>query len=79
LRFLPNVDVSALCTRIKAPTLILHPGHSLVAPVTDAQAMHQSIPNSHLVVYQDARHHVFLTHAEACAQEMLRFLHGLKS
>jgi pimeloyl-ACP methyl ester carboxylesterase len=77
LRFLPDVDVSALCTRIKAPTLILHPSHSLIAPVADANTMQQAIPNAQLIVYEDTRHHVFLTHAEACAQAMLRFLHGL--
>jgi pimeloyl-ACP methyl ester carboxylesterase len=77
LRFLPNVDVSTLCARIKAPTLILHPGQSMIAPVSDAQAMQRTIANARLVVYEDARHHVFLTHAETCAQEMLRFLHSL--
>jgi pimeloyl-ACP methyl ester carboxylesterase len=45
--------------------------------VEHAQAMHSTIPSSRLVVYEDARHHVFLTHAEACAWEMLNFLHNL--
>jgi pimeloyl-ACP methyl ester carboxylesterase len=77
LRFLPDIDVSGLCKRITAPTLILHPGQSIITPAEDAEAMRQAIPNARLVVYDDARHHVFLTHAEACAYEMLHFLQGL--
>jgi pimeloyl-ACP methyl ester carboxylesterase len=77
LRFLPNVDMTSLCARLTVPTLILHPGQSLVAPVEDAQAMQRAIPNSRLVVYEEARHHVFLTHGEACAREMLQFLRDL--
>jgi pimeloyl-ACP methyl ester carboxylesterase len=77
LRFLPDIDVSGLCKRITAPTLILHPGQSIITPPEDAEAMSQAIPNARLVVYDDARHHVFLTHAEACAYEMLHFLQGL--
>jgi pimeloyl-ACP methyl ester carboxylesterase len=59
------------------PTLILHPGQSPIAPVADAQAMQQAIPNARLVVHEDASHHVFLTRSEACAQETLRFLQSL--
>jgi pimeloyl-ACP methyl ester carboxylesterase len=77
VRFLPDVDVSNLCPRIKVPTLILHPGQSPIAPVEEAQAMHQAIPNSRLVVYEDASHHIFLTRSEDCAHAMLRFLQGL--
>jgi pimeloyl-ACP methyl ester carboxylesterase len=77
LRFLPDVDVSMLCPHITAPTLIMHPGHSLITPREDAQAMHQAIPNSRLVIYDEAYHHIFLTHSEACAQEMLSFLREL--
>jgi pimeloyl-ACP methyl ester carboxylesterase len=77
LRFLPDVDVSALCTRITVPTLIIHPGQSLAVPLEDAQAMHQAIPGSRLVEYKSARHNVFITHGEECAQEMLRFLRSL--
>lgn len=77
VRFLPDVDVSNLCPRIKVPTLILHPGQSPIAPVEEAQAMHQAIPNSHLVVYEDASHHIFLTRSEDCARAMLRFLQNL--
>ena len=77
LRFLPDVDVSALCASVTDPALILHPGQSLIAPVEDAQAMQRAIPDSRLVVYEEARHHVFLTHGEACVQEMLRFLSDL--
>jgi pimeloyl-ACP methyl ester carboxylesterase len=39
--------------------------------------MQQAIPRARLVVYDDARHHVFLTHAEACALEMLHFIQKL--
>jgi pimeloyl-ACP methyl ester carboxylesterase len=39
--------------------------------------MHQAIPNSRLVVYEDASHHIFLTRSEDCAREMLRFLQNL--
>lgn len=77
LRFLPEVDVSALCTRITAPTLILHPGRSLVAPREDAEAMHRAIAHSRLMIFEGARHHVFLTHSEECATETLRFLRSL--
>jgi pimeloyl-ACP methyl ester carboxylesterase len=77
LRFLPDIDVSGLCKRITAPTLILHPGQSIITPSEDAEAMRQAIPKARLVVYDDARHHVFLTHAETCAYEMLHFLQGL--
>jgi pimeloyl-ACP methyl ester carboxylesterase len=73
LRFLPDVDVLGLCQRIQVPTLILHPGQSLAVPEADAQTMHQAIRDSELVQFPDARHHVFMTHGEACAKEMLRF------
>ncbi len=78
LRFLPDVDVSALCTRIAVPTLILHPGQSHVVPLEDAQAMHQAIPGSRLMEYEEARHHLFMTHGEECAQEMLHFLQSVE-
>jgi pimeloyl-ACP methyl ester carboxylesterase len=73
LRFLPDVDVLGLCRRIQVPTLIIHPGQSLAVPEEDAQTMHQAIRGSKLVQFPDARHHVFMTHGEACAREMLRF------
>ena len=79
LRFLPDVDVSALCTRIRVPTLIIHPGRSLAVPKEDAEAMQQAIRGSKLVEYPEARHHVFMSHGEECAQEMLHFLQGLSA
>ena len=77
LRFLPHVDVSALCARLTVPTLILHPGQSPFLPREDAQAMQQAMTNARLVLYEDARHYVFLTHSEVCAREMLCFLQSL--
>ena len=78
LRFLPDVDVSTLCTRIKVPTLILHPGQSLAAPLEEAHAMQQAIPQARLVEYPDAKHHLFMTHGTECAHEMLNFVQSLK-
>jgi pimeloyl-ACP methyl ester carboxylesterase len=60
------------------PTLIIHPGQSFTISLEDAQAMHQTIPGSHLVEYTDARHHVFMTHGEECAHDMLNFLQSLE-
>ena len=77
LRFLPSLDVSALCTHINVPTLILHPGQSLAVSQHDAHEMQQAIKDSQLVEYPDARHHLFMTHGEECAQEMLKFLQKL--
>lgn len=76
-RFLPNVDVSAICPHVKVPTLILHPGQSPIAPVEEAQEMQRAIPDARLVVYEDASHHIFLTRSETCAQETLHFLQRL--
>ena len=73
LRFLPDVDVLGLCQRIEVPTLILHPGQSLAVPEEDARTMHEAIKGSKLVEFPDARHHVFMTHGEECAREMLKF------
>jgi pimeloyl-ACP methyl ester carboxylesterase len=49
------VDVSKLCPHVNANT---HPasGQSPIAPVEEAQAMHQAIPHSRLVVCRDASH-----------------------
>ncbi|GIX48144.1 MAG: alpha/beta hydrolase [Candidatus Tectimicrobiota bacterium] len=77
LRSLLSVDIAALCPRLHVPTLILAPGRSPLVPVEDARAMQRAIPQAHLVIYEDARHHLFLTHSDACAQEMLRFLRDL--
>ena len=50
-----DVDVSKLCPHVNANT---HPasGQSPIAPVEEAQAMHQAIPHSRLVVCRDASH-----------------------
>ena len=76
-RFLPSVDMSATCPRVQAPALILHPGQSPIAPVEDARAMCEAIPNARLVMFYDSSHHVFLTRSEECARETLRFLQDL--
>ena len=54
--------------RVRAPTLVLHGGHDVMAPVANAQLLADGIPGAELHVVPDAGHAVPLEHPEASAR-----------
>ncbi len=49
-------DSTEMLSKIEVPTLIIHGAEDKIVPVSEAQAMHEAIPNSRLVVIPDAGH-----------------------
>ena len=54
--------------RVKAPTLVLHGGLDVMAPVANAQMLAEGIRDAELHVFPDAGHAVPLEHPEASAR-----------
>src|SRR3954452_11364984 len=54
--------------RVKAPTLVLHGGLDVMAPVANARMLAEGIPDAELHVVADAGHAVPLEHPEASAR-----------
>jgi pimeloyl-ACP methyl ester carboxylesterase len=54
--------------RVAAPTLVLHGGLDVMAPVANARILAEGIPDAELQVFPDAGHAVPLEHPEASAR-----------
>ena len=51
-----RVDSTPMLGNIDVPVLIIHGADDQLIPVSEAEAMHQAIPNSELVIVPDAGH-----------------------
>jgi pimeloyl-ACP methyl ester carboxylesterase len=60
--------------RVIAPTLILHGEHDRLAPLDNADLMHQKIAGSRLVVLPDAAHSIMTDAPERTVKEVATFL-----
>jgi len=57
--------------RVRAPTLVLHGGHDVMAPVANAHLLADGIPGAELHVVPDAGHAVPLEHPAASADLLI--------
>ena len=70
-------DYIPLLPNIKVPTIIIVGEFDYFTPVPDAELMHQAIPNSQLVVIQEAGHLTNLEQPEAFDQALGSFINAL--
>ena len=67
-------DQTPLLSQISAPTLILVGAEDAITPVADSEKMHRAIPNSRLVVLENAGHVSNLERTEQFNHTLLEFL-----
>jgi pimeloyl-ACP methyl ester carboxylesterase len=63
--------------KIKGPALIIVGREDRIRPVTDAEFMHERIPNSRLVIIEDAAHMTNLEQQEVFNDALVSFLNEL--
>jgi 3-oxoadipate enol-lactonase len=73
-RRLRGVDLRGDLPRINAPVLNLVAKGSPFVADEQNDRLRELVPTSEQVDYWDARHRVFITHAESCTDELLAFL-----
>jgi proline iminopeptidase len=71
---LRTIDFRPQLPTIKVPTLILVGKEDWITPEDQAQVLHQLIPNSRLVVIENAGHALAVDAAERYKQELLAFI-----
>ena len=73
-----SLDVSDLLPRVRAPTLVVHRAQDRAAPVEQAEALADGIPDARLVVVPGRSHLPYAGDAAAVVTPIRRFL-GLRS
>ncbi|HWK98478.1 MAG TPA: alpha/beta hydrolase [Parapedobacter sp.] len=69
-----DTDFRGECKQVTVPTLIIHGKADETVPIaTSANQAATLIPNSHLIVYDDAPHGLNVTHAERLNSDLLSF------
>lgn len=72
-----ETDFREECTKIDIPTLIIHGKKDATVPIeTSAYQAEKLIPNSKLIVYDDAPHGLNITHKEKLNNDLIHFLHS---
>jgi len=67
-------DFRAEASRITVPALVVHGDHDAFAPLqTCGQRSAELIPDSKLVIYQNASHMLHLSHGEQLSRDVLEF------
>jgi pimeloyl-ACP methyl ester carboxylesterase len=69
-----ETDLRPVLPTVDVPTLILHGEADARSPLTNAEALHEAIPSSQLVVLPNLGHACVLEDPEACAAEIRRFV-----
>jgi proline iminopeptidase len=69
-----GVDQTTLLDRIRASVLIISGRHDWICPVAVAERLHQGIPNSRLVVFEESGHMPWLEEPAAFSAEVIQFL-----
>src|SRR5438093_1474980 len=67
LRTRADIDVTALVTRVRAPTLVLHARNDAIAPLSEGRFLASEIPGVQFVEL-DSRNHILLEHEPAWAR-----------
>ena len=70
----PQIDVSGILSRIKAPTLIITTDRGAVQSVDTVREAQQQISNSELLVIPGDSSHVAATRPDECARHVLGFI-----
>jgi 3-oxoadipate enol-lactonase len=70
-------DLRGVLPQIRVPTLLLAGDRSPVAPLEQQRAMQESIPDARLVVFEGIGEGIFLTMADRCVAETVKFIAGL--
>lgn len=69
-----DTDFRAECKQVSVPSLIIHGKADETVPIaTSANQAATLIPNSHLIVYDDAPHGLNITHADRLNNDLLAF------
>lgn len=71
-------DSTPTLGEIDVPVLIIHGADDQIVPVAEAEAMHDAIPDSHLVVIPDAGHLPNLEQPDAFNDAVIDFLESLE-
>jgi pimeloyl-ACP methyl ester carboxylesterase len=69
-----GVDQTVLLDQIRASVLIISGRHDWICPVAVAERLHEGIPNSRLVVFEESGHMPWLEEPATCAAELVQFL-----
>ncbi len=72
-----RVDSTPMLSEINVPVLIIHGADDQLIPVAEAEAMHQAIPNSELVIVPDAGHLPNLEQPDIFNDAVIDFLEEL--
>jgi non-heme chloroperoxidase len=70
---LRDTDLRADLAKITIPTLIMHGKKDKICSFDLAEQMKASIPNSHLVVFENSGHSLFLEETEKFNRELIKF------
>jgi len=76
-RYVGTMDITAMLSEIKAPTLIITSDGSTLASVETVRDWQKRIPNSHLLVLPSSAYHLAAAMPEECAEATLRFIASL--
>ncbi len=72
-----TTDFRAELQSITVPTLIIHGDHDIQAPLEICGIRTaRLVPRSNMVIYENAAHGLFVTHAERLMADLLAFVHG---
>ena len=74
LGVLVGTDLRSQLPAVRCPVLLLHGDASPFIPVSVMVAMHESLPDSRLQVFAQARHGLPFSHARQCAESLRGFL-----
>jgi len=66
---------SADLSKINQPTLIANGVDDIMVPITNTYNLHEQIPNSQLITYQDAGHAGIFQYHQEFSKSALKFLH----
>ena len=72
-----RVDSTPMLSEINVPVLIIHGADDQLIPLAEAEAMHQAIPNSELVIVPDAGHLPNLEQPDIFNDAVIDFLEEL--
>jgi proline iminopeptidase len=75
-RFLPGYSVASQLERIRVPTLILVGRDDFICPPSQAERMHQGIPNSELVVFEHSGHFPWVEEPDSFFDALRSWLAG---
>ena len=73
---IPDYDVRRGLPQVEAETLVIAGRHDWVTPVSQSQAIHDLLPNSRMVVYEDSGHMPFIEEQEEFNREVIDFVFG---